>query len=324
MRSRDAKARWTDNERAASPGQKFSKNPDRLPKEDIKFLREFSGWGGLIPVNSGGQFYTPKVVSDFLTSMLRLDRRIKLSPTKTEKTSSSISKHFKLPHVLDAGCGTGGLSEDMTVYAKVTGVDIHKTSINIARAVHYGEVRYEYICEDFMEYDFGLTRFDYVVSNPPFNSGVYSCNIGTPKLKKLKSESSFLYKAVNLTKPGGYIGFIVPDGVLNNSALKDFRQWLLSMCRLCAVVSLPTETFYHTGTSVKTSVIVLQRLTADALKAVGDYSIFMGICDHVGWDSRGRATGKNDLPLMELCYHHGKVGAALMLAKNKKEGLKKK
>jgi hypothetical protein len=37
----------------------------------------------------------------------------------------------------------------------------------------------------------------------------------------------------------------------------------------------------------------------------GDYWIYMAVCEDIGWDSRGRPTGNNELPVILDEYRYG-------------------
>lgn len=96
-------------------------------------------------------------------------------------------------------------------------------------------------------------------------------------------------------KPGGILAYVVPDGILGNSKDEPLRKWIMNeQAWVKAVISLPPETFKIVGTTVKTSVLVLQKRLLGVDR--GNYPIFMALSKEIGWDSRGRSTGKCDLP----------------------------
>ena len=79
--------------------------------------------------------------------------------------------------------------------------------------------------------------------------------------KKVKSELLFVERCLSLLKPGGRLGIVVPDGMLNNPSLDYFREYVEDRARLLAVVSIPDKTFRAAKTSVKASLLFLQKLT---------------------------------------------------------------
>jgi type I restriction enzyme M protein len=79
--------------------------------------------------------------------------------------------------------------------------------------------------------------------------------------EKVKTEILFLERCLNLLKPGGRMGIVLPEGVFNNPSLAYVREFCEDRAFIRAVVSLPQETFYSSGASVKASLLFLQKFT---------------------------------------------------------------
>jgi type I restriction enzyme M protein len=77
-----------------------------------------------------------------------------------------------------------------------------------------------------------------------------------------KTEVLFLERCIELLEPGGRMGIVLPEGILNNDRALDVRQYMEDRCYVDTIVSLPQETFVATGASVKTSVLIFQKFTA--------------------------------------------------------------
>jgi type I restriction enzyme M protein len=75
------------------------------------------------------------------------------------------------------------------------------------------------------------------------------------------TEILFLERCLQLLRPGGRMGIVLPDGNLNNPSLSWLRRWAEAKARLLAVVSLPEETFRSAAATVKASLVFLQRFT---------------------------------------------------------------
>ncbi|WP_295455882.1 N-6 DNA methylase [uncultured Thiodictyon sp.] len=75
------------------------------------------------------------------------------------------------------------------------------------------------------------------------------------------TELIFVERCLNLLKPGGRMGIVLPDGNLNNPSLAWLRRWAEGRARLMAVVSLPPETFRSSDATVKASLVFLRRFT---------------------------------------------------------------
>jgi type I restriction enzyme M protein len=85
---------------------------------------------------------------------------------------------------------------------------------------------------------------------------------GGAKLGKVKTEILFIERCLSLLKPGGRLGIVLPEGIFNNPSLAYVREFAEDRARILAVVSLPQETFYSSGASVKASLLFLQKFTA--------------------------------------------------------------
>lgn len=75
------------------------------------------------------------------------------------------------------------------------------------------------------------------------------------------TELVFVERCLNLLKPGGKMGIVLPDGNLNNPSLSWLRRWVEGRAKLLAVVSLPEETFRFSDATVKASLVFLHKFT---------------------------------------------------------------
>ena len=78
---------------------------------------------------------------------------------------------------------------------------------------------------------------------------------------KIKTEILFIERCLDLLKPGGRLGIVLPEGIYNNPSLQYVRQFCEDRAYLKAIVSLPQETFFSSGASVKASLLFLQKFT---------------------------------------------------------------
>ena len=82
----------------------------------------------------------------------------------------------------------------------------------------------------------------------------------SPK-SKIKTEVLFIERCLDLLKPGGRLGIVLPEGLFNNPSLAYVREFIEARAFLSAVVSLPQETFISSGASVKCSLLFLRKFT---------------------------------------------------------------
>ena len=80
---------------------------------------------------------------------------------------------------------------------------------------------------------------------------------------KVKTEILFIERCISLLKPGGRLGIVLPEGIFNNPSLAYVREFCENRAFIRAVISLPQETFYSSGASVKTSLLFMQKFTED-------------------------------------------------------------
>ncbi|MDD9856582.1 MAG: N-6 DNA methylase [Gammaproteobacteria bacterium] len=171
-----------------------------------------------------------------------------------------------------------------------------------------------------------LGLFDVVVTNPPFGSRIPISESGIleqyelghiwrnqdghwTKSDRLRSsappEQLFIERCLQLLKPGGRMGIVLPDSILGAPGLGFIRQWLTEKMRIIASIDLHVDTFQpRNGT--QTSVLILQKKTAEQIRReektrnMADYPIFMTMVDHIGHDKRGNPQFKRDADGSEI------------------------
>ena len=76
-----------------------------------------------------------------------------------------------------------------------------------------------------------------------------------------KSEVLFIERCLDLLKPGGRMGIVLPEGVLNSTDLAKAREIFEGRAKIRLIVSLPDEVFLSAGATVKTSLVFLEKFT---------------------------------------------------------------
>lgn len=149
-------------------------------------------------------------------------------------------------------------------------------------------------------------RFDVILTNPPFGARVdkdltisevdkftdqamideytkrygedyksalkqVNDNIGKPLLSLYKidnglTEVLFLERCLNLLKPGGRMGIVLPEGVLNNTNLQKVRDFVESRAKILLIVSIPQDVFMASGATVKPSLMFFKKFTMEEAK----------------------------------------------------------
>lgn len=79
------------------------------------------------------------------------------------------------------------------------------------------------------------------------------------------TEVLFMERCLNLLKPGGRMGIVLPEGVLNNSALHKIREYIVGKAKLINITSIPQDVFIASGATVKPSLLFLKKFNEEEL-----------------------------------------------------------
>jgi len=131
------------------------------------------------------------------------------------------------------------------------------------------------------------------------------------KSAKIKTEILFIERCLSLLKPGGRMGIVLPEGIFNNPSLAYVREFCENGAFIRAVVSLPQETFFSSGASVKASLLFLQKFTE---------------AEQVDFDAKQEATGAEVKARYEaaMTVEIARLQGAIAAAKEAKDGERRK
>ena len=77
------------------------------------------------------------------------------------------------------------------------------------------------------------------------------------------TEVLFIERCLNLLKPGGRMGIVLPEGVLNSTNLQKVRDFVESKAKILLVVSIPQDVFIASGATVKPSLLFFRKFTEE-------------------------------------------------------------
>lgn len=77
------------------------------------------------------------------------------------------------------------------------------------------------------------------------------------------TEVLFIERCLNLLKPGGRMGIVLTEGVLNNTNLQKVRDFVESKAKILLIVSIPQDVFMAAGATVKPSLLFFKKFTED-------------------------------------------------------------
>lgn len=249
------------------------------------------------------QFFTPRTVVNFIIRFIDINGAKK---------------------VLDPACGTGGFLIEAASLANDAGatligaeVDKRMAWISQMNLQIHGYGKHEIHCfpnggslshgKEVQE-KIPYSDIEIIVTNPPFGSDF--TDIKELKNYKLAFDKKsrrrgvlFIERCISWLKPGGKLGIIIDDGVLNSSSNYDVRKFMLDNCVLEAVISLPISAFLPYA-SVKSSILFLRKKGLDLKQE----PVFMAEAESVGrkpngdpyfgeeYDEAGNPILINDLP----------------------------
>ena len=129
---------------------------------------------------------------------------------------------------------------------------------------------------------------DIILTNPPFGSDLSDkADLSRYQLGKGKSSRRrgilFIEQCIRWLKPGGRLGIIIEDSVLNGASNEDVRRFVLQYCVVEAVISLPDVTFMPYSSS-KTSILFLRK--KDNNREAQPH-IFMATVEQIGRKQNG-------------------------------------
>jgi type I restriction enzyme M protein len=158
-----------------------------------------------------------------------------------------------------------------------------------------------------MAKDIKLGTFDVLLTNPPFGSKIKvkgndlleQFDMGhkfvrdkasghkkrsDERLDSQMPQLLFIERCLQLLKPGGRMGIVMPESVLGMPTYSHVVEWLRERCRVIGVVSMP-EDLFQPHTHAKTCVVFIKNEPS-----ADDEDIFMSIVEWCGHDSRGNPT----------------------------------
>lgn len=98
-------------------------------------------------------------------------------------------------------------------------------------------------------------------------------NIGKPLLNLFETgkmstltEVLFIERCLNLLKPGGRMGVVLPEGVLNNTNLQKVRDYVEGKAKIILITSIPQDVFIASGATVKPSLLFFKKFTEEEQK----------------------------------------------------------
>jgi type I restriction enzyme M protein len=211
-----------------------------------------------------GQYFTPRVLIRSIVSCIKPDPRV--------------STDFKIG---DPACGTGGFlvaayewlleqtggALDRDVAKRIRTETYHRQEL-VPRPrrlalmnLYLHQVEPHIALGDSIYETPAPTRFDVVLTNPPF--GTKGANQAPDRddfvVQTSNKQLNFIQHVLTILKPGGRAAIVVPDSVLFAQQAGEVFQVLMEDCDLHTVLRCPRGTFSPYSEGTKTNVIFLTK-----------------------------------------------------------------
>jgi type I restriction enzyme M protein len=163
--------------------------------------------------------------------------------------------------------------------------------------------------------------FDILLTNPPFGSKIAvrgEAILGQYELgrrwrsdrrtgqwerretvrDKQSPQILFIERCLQLLRPGGRMGIILPESLFGNPSHEYIVKFIRESARLVGLISMPEELF-QPYTHAKTCVAFIENTPPEEGE---DYTMYMGIVNWCGHDSRGNKIPYDDVPRITHSY----------------------
>ena len=273
-----------------------------------------------------GQFFTPEPIIDFCVKIIQP----KFNETIIDPACGSGGFLFSALEFIktqNANCNICDIIKN-----NIYGIEINKSIARIAKMKLILETNVETNISntnslndfDELKLDFINDKvkkgFDIVLTNPPFGTAGKITNKSTlskfdlgykwikngseyTKTNKLQNaqtaEILFIERSIDLLKEGGRMGIVLPNGHFENPSLEYLRFYIKQRCKILAIVNLPQETFIPYGTGVKTSLLFLEK---DSANSIIEYNVFFSKITKLGYQGN-----KNGNPIYKKDNYGNKI-----------------
>lgn len=84
------------------------------------------------------------------------------------------------------------------------------------------------------------------------------------------TEVLFMERCLKLLKPGGRMGIVLPESILNGSGLQKVRDYFESEAKILLITSIPSDVFTAAGATIKPSLLFFKRFSEEERKQYSD------------------------------------------------------
>jgi type I restriction enzyme M protein len=262
-----------------------------------------------------GQYFTPEPVVKLLVGILDpQERDYCIDPAcGSARILTQILDYVRANYI------TGKYGDEKLEWEKIKnfaedqlhGIEVSRRLVRVAvmDMMIYDDGRSNIRCTDGLaaweDYpDLESNIFSVAATNPPFGASItddlvlsrFILGRGQGSVPK---EILFLERCLQLLKPGGRLGIVMPDGILSHTKNRDLfiKEFYRDKARLAAVVALPFHTFVPFGANARTSILFMQKWHEDD-DLTEDYEIKMVEVEDIGYNPAGQKYGEGEIDIV--------------------------
>ena len=118
-------------------------------------------------------------------------------------------------------------------------------------------------------------------------------------IKQMNTEVLFIERTLQLLKPGGRAGIVLPEGVMNNKNMSGVRSFIEQHARILNITSIPSDVFIASGANIKPSLLFIQKYTKEEENSSKgkDYSLSVTKVNDAGILSTGLPSENKEFPV---------------------------
>lgn len=242
---------------------------------------------------------------EYIQDAIDNDVHLKIKEVVNDSLLDAAEKKLKVENLLaELDKNIKGSRYYKLCHQYIYGVD---ANIRMARTskmnmIMHGDGHLGVYCHDGL-FDVGgieVGKFDVILINPPFGLRIardFECEgkkiSDFYQIKKSNAEVLFIERCLNLLKPGGRAGLVLPDGILTNNNMEDVRRIVESKAEILNITSIPSDVFAASGANVKPSLVFLRKKGESVTSNDGVISISK--VDDAGINAKGMPSDNRQL-----------------------------
>ncbi|NFE84109.1 N-6 DNA methylase [Clostridium botulinum] len=133
----------------------------------------------------------------------------------------------------------------------------------------------KYTDEEKIQYYISRYGEEYNIALRQINDNIGKSILDLFEVGKFSSitEVVFMERCLDLLKPGGRLGIVLPEGVLNNGQqMEKVREYFEGKAKIILITSIPQEVFMASGANVKPSLVFVKKFTIEESKKYEEIS----------------------------------------------------